>query len=186
LRELHTILRDKNTDHSEFVFCADRLIRLVIEEALNQLPYSNHSITTPTGHRYDGIRFKKGNCGVAICRSGEAMESALRQCCRSIRIGKILISDDQQMLYARLMTDISKRRVLLLYSLLSTGTTVVKAIEILLQNGVKEDNLFLVSIFATPLSIQLIRSRFAKVTVVTSEICTDVPVFFATKYYGTD
>jgi len=69
------------------------------------------------------------------------------------------------MLYARLMTDISKRRVLLLYPLMSTGTTVVKAVEILLQHGVKEDNLFLVSIFATPLSIQLIRSQFAKVTV---------------------
>ncbi|KAK5982002.1 hypothetical protein GCK32_022556, partial [Trichostrongylus colubriformis] len=38
--ELQTILKDKNTEHSDFVFYADRLMRLVIEEALNKLPYT--------------------------------------------------------------------------------------------------------------------------------------------------
>src|SRR5271154_5756166 len=35
IRELQTILRDKTTPQSDFVFYADRLIRLVIEESLN-------------------------------------------------------------------------------------------------------------------------------------------------------
>ena len=30
-------------------------------------------------------------CGVSIIRSGEAMENALRDCCKGIKIGKILI-----------------------------------------------------------------------------------------------
>lgn len=47
--ELQTILRDKNTTRSDFKFYADRLIRLVIEESLNQLPYSDCSVITPTG-----------------------------------------------------------------------------------------------------------------------------------------
>lgn len=47
--ELQTILRDKNTSRSDFKFYADRLIRLVIEESLNQLPYSDCSVMTPTG-----------------------------------------------------------------------------------------------------------------------------------------
>ncbi|MFH4978584.1 hypothetical protein AB6A40_005293 [Gnathostoma spinigerum] len=80
--ELQTILRDKNTDHSEFVFYADRLMRAVIEEGLNRLPYTKCMVVTPTGYKYDGIAFNRGNCGVSICRSGEAMEQALRQCCR--------------------------------------------------------------------------------------------------------
>ena len=39
IRELQTIIRDKETSRSEFKFVADRLIRMVIEEGLNQLPY---------------------------------------------------------------------------------------------------------------------------------------------------
>ena len=39
IKELQTIIRDKDTSRSDFKFVADRLIRMVIEEALNQLPY---------------------------------------------------------------------------------------------------------------------------------------------------
>ena len=46
---------------------------------------------TPNGETYSGLAFQKGSCGVSIIRSGEAMEQGLRDCCRSIRIGKILI-----------------------------------------------------------------------------------------------
>uniref|UniRef100_A0A914C9P3 Uracil phosphoribosyltransferase n=2 Tax=Acrobeloides nanus TaxID=290746 RepID=A0A914C9P3_9BILA len=186
VKELHTILRDKNTDHSEFLFTADRLMRLVIEEGLNRLPYTKCTVTTPTGCNYEGIKFARGNCGVSVCRSGEAMEGPLRQCCRSIRISKVLIGDDQQMLYARLMPDISRRRVLLLYPILSTGSTVIKAASILLENSVEEENIFLVSVFSTPQSIAQIHSQFPNITIITSEITCDIPFYFTTKYFGTD
>uniref|UniRef100_A0A182Q070 Phosphoribosyltransferase domain-containing protein n=1 Tax=Anopheles farauti TaxID=69004 RepID=A0A182Q070_9DIPT len=77
IKELQTIIRDKNTTRSDFKFYADRLIRLVIEESLNQLPYSDCSVITPTGAIYDGLRYRSGNCGVSIIRSGEAMEQAV-------------------------------------------------------------------------------------------------------------
>lgn len=64
----------RNTTRSDFKFYADRLIRLVIEESLNQLPYSDCSVVTPTGAIYDGLKYRSGNCGVSIVRSGEAME----------------------------------------------------------------------------------------------------------------
>jgi len=186
LKELHTILRDKDVNHSEFVFCADRLIRLVIEEGLNHLPYYECIVKTPTRHMYNGIRFARGNCGVSVCRSGEAMESALRQCCRSIRIGKVLINDEQKLLYTRLMRDINHRRVLLLYPLVDTGDVVIKAIQILLENGVNESNIFLLSVFSTPSSIKMIQNKYEHVTLITSEISTDIPFYFTTKYFGTD
>jgi uracil phosphoribosyltransferase len=47
---------------------------LVIEESLNQLPFSKCVVTTPTGASYQGLKYQKGNCGVSIVRSGEAME----------------------------------------------------------------------------------------------------------------
>lgn len=48
-----------------------------------------------SGAPYEGLRFVKGGCGVSIVRSGEAMEKGLRDCCRSIRIGKILIQSNE-------------------------------------------------------------------------------------------
>lgn len=55
---------------------------------------------------------------------GEAMEQGLRDCCRSIRIGKILIQSDEEtqkakVFYAKFPPDISRRKVLLMYPILS-------------------------------------------------------------------
>lgn len=53
------------------------------------------------------------------------MEQGLRDCCRSIRIGKILIQTDDEtneakVFYAKLPPDIQKRNVLLMYPILCT------------------------------------------------------------------
>ncbi|KAH8874756.1 Uracil phosphoribosyltransferase like [Schistosoma japonicum] len=55
VRVLQTVIRNrynfsvKETPRNEFLFNADCLIRLVVEEGLNQLPYENVCVTTPTG-----------------------------------------------------------------------------------------------------------------------------------------
>ena len=72
-------ITSRNTSRSDFKFYADRLIRLVIEESLNQLPYTECSVVTPTGAIYDGLKYRSGNCGVSIIRSGEAMEQVKMQ-----------------------------------------------------------------------------------------------------------
>lgn len=56
--------------------------------------------------------------------TGEAMEQGLRDCCRSIRIGKILIQSDEEtqkakVYYAKFPPDIYRRKVLLMYPILS-------------------------------------------------------------------
>ncbi|EFO18502.1 hypothetical protein LOAG_09992 [Loa loa] len=184
--ELQTIIMDRETSHSDFVFYADRLIRLVVEEGLNRLPYANIEIETPAHVKYKGIAFCRGNCGVSICRGGEAMEQALRQCCRSVRIGKMLVGDDTRLLYARLMPDIKHRRVLLLYPLLSTGATVIKAVSVLVENGVIEENILLLTLFATPAGIKQVMGQFPKISILTSDINPLIPFWFTTKYFGTD
>ena len=52
------------------------------------------------------------------------MEQGLRDCCRSIRIGKILIHTDEEthdakVVYAKLPPDIANRKVLLMYPIMS-------------------------------------------------------------------
>lgn len=59
-------------------------------------------------------------------RAGEAMEQGLRDCCRSVRIGKILIQRDEEtaqpkLFYDKLPEDIADRWVLLLDPMFATG-----------------------------------------------------------------
>lgn len=54
------------------------------------------------------------------------MEQGLRDCCRSVRIGKILIQRDEEtcmpkLFYDKLPTDIAERWVLLLDPMFATG-----------------------------------------------------------------
>ncbi|KAI7758351.1 hypothetical protein M8C21_013712 [Ambrosia artemisiifolia] len=91
IRGMHTLIRDAQTTKHDFVFYADRLIRLVVEHGLGHLPFTEKQVVTPTESVYTGVDFCKRLCGVSIIRSGESMENALRACCKGIKIGKILI-----------------------------------------------------------------------------------------------
>ncbi|XP_021355391.1 uracil phosphoribosyltransferase homolog [Mizuhopecten yessoensis] len=191
VRELQTVLRSKATSRGDFIFYADRLIRLVVEECLNQLPYRHCQVTTPTGQFYEGLRYEKGNCGVSIMRSGEAMEQGLRDCCRSIRIGKILIQSDEdtheaKVVYAKLPPDIASRKVLLMYPIMGTGNTVIKAVNILKDHKVLEENIILMNLFTTPSAAKAVRNAFPEMNVFTSEVHPVAPNHFGQKYFGTE
>ncbi|XP_032599368.1 uracil phosphoribosyltransferase homolog isoform X2 [Drosophila grimshawi] len=186
--ELLTIIRDKNTTRSDFKFYADRLIRLVIEESLNQLPYSDCDVETPTGAIYEGLKYRSGNCGVSIIRSGEAMEQGLRDCCRSIRIGKILVESDAntheaRVVYARFPDDIGSRQVLLMYPIMSTGNTVLQAVNVLREHGVPEKCIILSNLFCTPIAARTVVNAFPKLKILTSELHPVAPNHFGQKYF---
>ncbi|XP_017703401.1 PREDICTED: uracil phosphoribosyltransferase homolog [Rhinopithecus bieti] len=83
------------------------------------------------------------------------MEQGLRDCCRSIRIGKILIQSDEEtqrakVYYAKFPPDIYRRKVLLMYPILSTGNTVIEAVKVLIEHGVQPSVIILLSLFSTP------------------------------------
>ena len=61
---------------------------------------------------------------VILFMLGEAMEQGLRDCCRSIRLGKILIQSDEdtheaRSVYAKVPYDVCRRKVLLMYPIMS-------------------------------------------------------------------
>ncbi|ELK27237.1 Uracil phosphoribosyltransferase like protein [Myotis davidii] len=147
-----------------------KAIRLVVEEGLNQLPYKECTVTTPTG---------------------EAMEQGLRDCCRSIRIGKILIQSDEEtqrakVYYAKFPPDIYRRKVLLMYPILSTGNTVIEAVKVLIEHGVQPSVIILLSLFSTPHGAKSIIQEFPDITILTTEVHPVAPTHFGQKYFGTD
>jgi len=175
IKGLHTIIRNRETSRADFIFYSDRLLRLVIEEGLGFLPFGEKTVVTPTGSLYKGIDFTSKLCGVSIVRAGESMEEALRAVCRDIRIGKILIQRNEKtgepmLYYHKLPEDIAQRHVLLLDPMLATGGSAIKAIEVLIERGVKEDRIVFVNLIAAPEGIEAMRKRYPKVAIVTTEV----------------
>ncbi|RAL49918.1 hypothetical protein DM860_002209 [Cuscuta australis] len=198
IRGMHTLIRDANTAKHNFVFYADRLIRMVVEHGLGHLPFTEKQVTTPTGSVYTGVVFYRNLCGVSVIRSGESMENALRACCKGIKIGKILILGEgkrgRQLIYEKLPLDIASRRVFLLDPVLASGNSAVKAISVLISKGVEESNIIFLNLISAPQGLREVCERFPRVKIVTSEIDRslnkDLHVIpgmgdFGDRYFGT-
>lgn len=188
------MIRDHRTNRADFIFYSNRIIRLLVEEGLNHLPVIQQEITTPVGRHYNGVKFEGKICGVSIMRAGESMEQGLRDCCRSVRIGKILIQRDEEtsqprLFYEKLPEDIKDRWVLLLDPMLATGTlhsagphpvcpstdlhkggSALMAVEVLRQKGVPEDRILFLNLIASPEGADNFAEKFPKVRIVTAFI----------------
>ena len=199
IRGMHTLIRDREITTPDFVFYSDRLIRLVVEHGLGNLPFTEKQVVTPTGSIYSGVDFCKKLCGVSIVRSGESMENALRACCKGIKIGKILIhrvgDNGQQLIYNKLPSDIAERHVLLMDPVLGTGNSANQAIQLLRSTGVPEDHIMFLNLISAPEGIHCVCKRFPGVKIVTSEIDAGlneeyrvVPGLgeYGDRYFGTD
>jgi uracil phosphoribosyltransferase len=199
LKVLMTIIRDRETKRDDFIFYANRVIRLLVEEGLNFLPIRNKTIITPTGAKFVGAEFVGRTCAISILRSGETMESAVRDVCKKIRIGKILIQRDKKtaepkLFYAKLPPDIAKRYVFLLDPMLATGGSATMEIKILKEYGVKEEKIIFLNLISCSEGIKRVMSEFPKIKIVTVAIdkCLNKKFYiipglgdFGDRYFGT-
>jgi uracil phosphoribosyltransferase len=181
LEALYTIIRDKDTSRGDFLFYSDRIIRLLVEEGLNHLPVVPKTVETPIGEKYDGCGFEGKICGVSILRAGEAMEAGLREVCRSVRIGKILIQRDEEtakpkLFYSKFPQDIASRYVLLLDPMLATGGSAIKAVEVLQEHGVPEERIIFINLISSPEGLKTFCSKFPMLRVVQSTFHTSFSI----------
>jgi uracil phosphoribosyltransferase len=200
MKSVMTVVRDSTTNREDFVFYADRLVRFVVEEGLSLCPYKEVKIKTNTDSEYTGLNFGSPICGVSIVRAGESMEAALLQCCRSVRIGKILIQRNEEtaepvLMYSKLPQDIHKRTVMLLDPMLATGGSAMTAIKVLLDNHVPQNQIIFVNLISCPEGLDALTTKYPEVKIVTAECDTHlnekkyiIPGCgdFGDRYFGTD
>ncbi|CCH43576.1 Uracil phosphoribosyltransferase [Wickerhamomyces ciferrii] len=172
---LYSIIRSKDTHRSDFVFYSDRIIRLLVERGLDQLPVEKHTVTTPLNVDYEGVGFLGKICGVSIVRAGESMEQGLRDCCRSVRIGKILIQRDEEtalpkLFYEKLPEDIADRYVFLLDPMLATGGSAILATDVLISRGVKQERILFLNLLTSPEGIRNYHAKFPNIKIITGGI----------------
>lgn len=175
LRALHAKIRHKHADHQDFVFYSDQVIRLLLEAGSNFLPYREVDITTPVGEIYKGLELDTKLCAVSVIRAGESMEPELRFMQKDMPMGKILIQRDKQtklpkLYYSHLPDDIHERHVFVLEPMLATGGSALAAIEVLIDAGVKEENIIFVNVLISPEGLDRVMSAYPKMKLVTSSI----------------
>lgn len=175
LRAFHTKVRARDASRDDFVFYANRIIRLLIDASLELLPFETKAVETPVSEIYSGLDFSTNLCGVSVVRAGESMEAELRAALGALPIGKILIQRDKvtklpHHFYTNLPTDISDRYVLLLEPMLATGGSALAATRVLLDRGVPEDHIILVNFLASPEGLLRFARERPGIRVVTSSI----------------
>ncbi|KAF9091430.1 hypothetical protein BGX29_003281 [Mortierella sp. GBA35] len=184
IKGLHTIIRDMDSSRHDFIFYADRLATLVIERALNELPYEAREVPTPTGKTVHGLGLKANVGGVSILRAGGTMEIGLRRVIRDAVIGKILIQTDPkngepQLHYCKLPPTLRENSsnnsnkntfIFLMDAVIGTGAAGLMAIRVLLDHDVPEDRIVFLSFLAAPQGLHTIARAFPKVKIVTSYV----------------
>jgi len=200
LRILMTIVRDKNTKRNDFIFYADRINRLLIEEGLNFLPSREKIIETRTGEKYVGAEFVGKICAVPIIRAGLSMENSIREVAKRIRISHILIQRNEEtaepMFFKEwLPDDIDTRYVFILDPMLATGGSAIETIRRLKERGVKENKIIFINLVSAPEGIDAVLTAFPNIRIITAEVDEGlnehayiVPGLgdFGDLYFGTD
>lgn len=201
LRGIHTFIRNRATKRDEFIFYSERLMRLLMEYTVAQLPFEDVTVETPQGINYKGKRIAAGKiCGVSILRAGETMEQALCDVLKDVRLGKILIQTNQvtgepELYYLRLPKDIKDYTILLLDATVATGAASIMAVRVLLDHDVPEENIMLVSLLMAESGVHSVAYAFPKVRIITTAVDPTVTEKFyiepgignfGDRYFGTD
>lgn len=200
---LLTKLRDKNTNCKEFNFYGDRLMSILAEEALARLPTVREgTVETPCGQADGLLEGDIANLSiVSIPRSGDILQEAVRKICPGVGIGKILIQRDETtkekravLYYKKLPKNISDCYVILTDPMLATAGSSIKAISVLIEAGVKEENLMFLNLICCPEGLTNLHKTYPRVKVVTCYIdeCLNAQKFivpglgdYGDRYYGT-
>ncbi|GMT25116.1 hypothetical protein PFISCL1PPCAC_16413, partial [Pristionchus fissidentatus] len=197
---LHTFIRNKETNRDELIFYSERLMRILIEEALNYMPYKKVQVDVSPGVSEEGLRMDGEICGVAIMRAGETMENSLRSVVKDCKMGKILIQTNEKSLepelyYLRLPKDIQKYKVLLLDATVASGAAAMMAIRILVDHDVPEENISILSLLMAEPGVHALAYAFPKVRLVTTAVDPSLSDQFyvlpgmgnfGDRYYGTE
>jgi uracil phosphoribosyltransferase len=189
---LMTIIRDVRTRRNDFIFYSDRLTRLLVEKSLELLPVYPKTVDTPLGLPFEGVGFEGKICAVSIMRAGESMEKPVREVCKKIRVGKILIQRNEEtaepiVYYSKLPGDISRRWVFLLDPMLATGGSAREAIRILISAGVREDHIIFINLLACPRGLDTIFGTYPDVRIVTGAVDDGLneKAYIGDRYFGT-
>ncbi|KAF7312252.1 Uridine kinase [Mycena indigotica] len=199
LEGIFTILRSKTSSRQDFIFFVDRLSTILVEHALQFLPYADKSVITPTEASFAGTTMSaKHVCGVSILRSGGALERGFRRVFNNVPMGSLLVQSHGEhgeplMLHVMLPVCVRQRHlaeeafVFLLDAQIGTGAAAFMAIRVLLDHGVKQEHIIFVTfLVARGGGISILRRAFPRIKIVTGGVDDAMQEGWLDSYQGQD
>lgn len=184
-----TILLNPLTDDVDFNFYFDRMTTLLVERALDNLPFSARTVQTPQGSKYHGLELQGETSAVVLLRGGSCLETGLKRVIPDCKIGRLLVQSnyrtgEPELHYSHLPEDIaSHSSVLLLDAQMSSGGAALMTVRVLVDHGVKADRIVLVTYSAGKMGVNRLLKVFPNVRVVVCLIGDDFEERWIEKRY---
>ena len=161
-----TVLRDKETNHTEFKANLNEIASLMVFEMLRDYKTKDINIETPTKTKTIGQTFDKEIVIVPILRAGIGMVEGIQNLVPQARVGHIGLYRDEKTLeaheYFYKMPNVSKDSVIIVVDpMLATGGSAVDAINKLKQDGFK--NIKMASLVGAPEGIENLKKHTSNI-----------------------
>ncbi|GJC78971.1 uridine-cytidine kinase-like 1 [Colletotrichum liriopes] len=189
LRGMCTIIQDIDTSAEDFIFYFDRLACLLIEQALNNVQFREKTISTPQGHKYNGLQATGDVSAVLVLRGGAAFETALKRVVPDMRTGRVLIQSnvrtgEPELHYLKLPDNIDEHEsVLLIDTQMASGGAALMAVQVLVDHGVAQEKIVLACYAAGRLGVHRLAKVFPGITIVLCNMLPDIEDRWVEKKY---
>ncbi|MDR0975236.1 MAG: uracil phosphoribosyltransferase [Ruminococcus sp.] len=168
-----SLLRDANTGSKEFRELASETAMLMCYEATRDLPLKTVEVETPLGTARSKVISGKKIAFVPIYRAGLGMLEGAHTLVPAAKVGHIGLYRDPDTrkavdYYCKLPFDIADREVIIFDIMLATGSSAVKAIDLVSKAGVK--SIKFMCIIASPEGVTAVNNSFPDVQIYTGAI----------------
>lgn len=179
VRGINSILFNTETSRNDFIFYFNRICGLLIELAQEYIhEFKDVDIETGKGIYHGKKAIQTHYVAINIIRSGDCFMSSIKKSFPEISIGKLLIQSDSstgepQLHFESLPHNLTTRGEIMLFdSQIISGAGAIMAIQVLLDHGVKENDIILISYLSTEIGVRRIVNVFPNVKIVIGKLST--------------
>ena len=194
---LLSVLRNKNTGTADFRRASDQLAHLISAETLAKLSTSVRGIETPVGSS-DGASGPKDVMFVPIVRAALAILPAFIELVPAAPVAFLGIERDESTalpnIYYRKFPRYLPEKAVIIDPMLATGGSAVMAVEILVGQGLRLENIYFTCVVAAQFGLDALAGKIPRSNITVAAIDPDlndkkyiVPGLgdYGDRYYGT-
>ena len=173
-------LRDPHWEPHDFRLYSDRIMHLLIEEALGNEPMRITTKKTLAGGEFTHFELEHKSedyWAVPIIRAGDSMLQKMFELLPGIKVGKVLVQRDEEskdkhpiFYYAKLPASISSKRVFILDPMLGTGGSWKIVIKNLVDRGVKQENIIFINLISCPEGLTSVLEAYPDIKIITGVV----------------
>jgi len=167
------VLRNKNTNMSQFRVTAHQLALVLAQEMVNYLPKSQQTITTPLEASCSVPHIAGPITLVPILRSGLALLPAFLDAFPAANVGVVGLKRNEETAvahwyYKNIPPLSSAHNVIILDPMLATGGTALEVLNLLKNMGIAQQNIFFASIICAQDGIDIVKNLYPDITIITA------------------